>query len=215
MATARVLRWERRPDERVQELLDAALAVFAERGYRNARIDDVAEAAGVTKGAVYHHFANKEQLLCRAIEHYLAKAFGDLDPLLRDEKSPASVRIRLLLRRGFGTAEPNRRRVLTLLLQGVQHDVPKAYRQWLAGGPMKGWDLLAALIEDGKRTGEFRSDVDAEVASRIVVSGLMTQLVWQPIADQVVGLGVDEDRLIDSTIDLLLQGLRPSVVVTR
>jgi AcrR family transcriptional regulator len=214
MAAARVLRWERRPDERPQELLDAALAVFAERGYRNARIDDVAEAAGVTKGAVYHHFANKEQLLSRAIEHYLAKAFGDLDALLRGEQGPASMRIRLLLRRGFGSADPNRRRVLALLLQDLRHDVPRAYRQWLAGGPMKGWQRLANLIEEGKATGEFRPDVDAESAARVVIAGLMAQLVWQQLAGEVPGLAIDEDRLIDSTVDLLLHGLRPVLVVT-
>ena len=213
MAAARVLRWERRPDERPQELLDAALAVFAERGYRNARIDDVAEAAGVTKGAVYHHFANKEQLLSRAIEHYLAKAFGDLDALLRGEKGPASMRIRLLLRRGFGSADPNRRRVLALLLQDLRHDVPRAYRQWLAGGPMKGWRRLAELIEEGKANGEFRPDVDAESAARVVIAGLMAQLVWQGLADEVPGLAIDEDRLVDSTVDLLLHGLRPVLVI--
>jgi AcrR family transcriptional regulator len=213
MATARALRWERRPDERPQELLDAALAVFAERGYRNARIDDVAEAAGVTKGAVYHHFANKEQLLSRAIEHYLATAFGDLDALLRGETGPASVRIRLLLRRGFGSADPNRRRVLALLLQDLRHDVPRAYRQWLAGGPMKGWRLLAELIEEGKTNGEFRPDVDAESAARVTIAGLMAQLVWQQLAGEVPGLAIDEDRLIDSTVDLLLHGLRPVLVV--
>jgi len=213
MAAARALRWERRPDERPQELLDAALAVFAERGYRNARIDDVAEAAGVTKGAVYHHFANKEQLLSRAIEHYLATAFGDLDALLRGEGGPASVRIRMLLRRGFGSADPKRRRVLALLLQDLRHDVPRAYRQWLAGGPMKGWQLLADLIEEGKTNGEFRPDVDAESAARVTIAGLMAQLVWQQLAREVPGLAIDEDRLIDSTIDLLLHGLRPVLVI--
>jgi AcrR family transcriptional regulator len=213
MATARALRWERRPDERPQELLDAALAVFAERGYRNARIDDVAEAAGVTKGAVYHHFANKEQLLSRAIEHYLATAFGDLDALLRGESGPASVRIRLLLRRGFGSSDPNRRRVLALLLQDLRHDVPRAYRQWLAGGPMKGWQLLADLIAEGKTNGEFRPDVDAESAARVTIAGLMAQLVWQQLAGEVPGLAIDEDRLIDSTVDLLLHGLRPVLVI--
>jgi AcrR family transcriptional regulator len=56
MCAAKVLRWERRPDARPQELLDAALSVFAERGYRNTRLEEVAEAAGVTKGTIYHYF---------------------------------------------------------------------------------------------------------------------------------------------------------------
>src|SRR3954462_4477793 len=102
MRKATMQKRERRPEQRPHELLDAALAVFAERGYRNPRIDDVAEAAGVTKGAVSRPFANRGQLLSRAIEHYPATAVGDLDALLRGESGPASVRIRLLLRRGFG-----------------------------------------------------------------------------------------------------------------
>ena len=69
-------RWERRPDDRPNEILDAALAVFAERGYRNTRLEHVGEAAGVTKGTIYHYFANKEDLLLRAIEHRREEAFG-------------------------------------------------------------------------------------------------------------------------------------------
>ena len=68
------LRWERRPAERPGELLDAALRVFAARGYRNASLEEVAAAAGVTKGAVYHHFTNKEQLLSQGARASSASA---------------------------------------------------------------------------------------------------------------------------------------------
>ncbi len=188
---------------------------FAERGYRNARIDDVAEAAGVTKGAVYHHFANKEELLRRAIEAHHEESFAAVERALAEVKGPASVRIRLLLRRSFSTASPARQRVLALLLQGVRHDVPEVHRQWLVGGPMKGWQLLTALISAGQETGEFRADVDGEVAARVVMSGLMTQLVWQPLATTIPSLGIDEDRLIDSTVDLLLHGLKPTAPTSK
>jgi AcrR family transcriptional regulator len=208
-ARARAHRRSRRPEERPQELLEAALRVFAERGYRRARIDDVAQAAGVTKGAVYHYFDTKEALLCRAIEHYHEQLFGELETALRGTTGPTAVRIRLLMRRLFGGEEPNHRRVLALLLQGVRHEVPTAHRQWLAGGPVKGWKLLASLIERGQQAGEFRRDADAEVAARVAISGLMTQLVWQPLAPTVPGVAVDVDRLIDSTTELLLHALRP------
>lgn len=212
--STRTLRWERRPESRPQELLDAALAVFAERGYRNTRIDDIAEAAGVTKGTVYHYFATKEEVLRRAIEHYHDRAFSQLGDLLRDAQGPASARIRLMMRKAFGATSPSgQRMVLAIILQGVRHDVPEAHQQWLRGGPIKAWQLLASLIEDGKRAGEFRADVDAEVAARVILSGLITQMIWQPIAASVPELRVDEDRLIDSSVELLLHGLRPAVVV--
>ena len=56
-----------------EALLDAAAQVFAERGFRVATVDDVAAAAGLTKGAVYSHFANKHELFAAAIERRYAE----------------------------------------------------------------------------------------------------------------------------------------------
>ena len=118
-AERRALRWERRPEERPQELLDAAMAVFAEKGYRNTRLDEIAEAAGVTKGTIYHYFSTKEELLLRAIEHHHERVFGRLDDELREVAGPPSARIRVFVRKGFASVDPARRRVLALLLQTV------------------------------------------------------------------------------------------------
>lgn len=213
MAATKTLRWERRPDSRPKELLDAALMVFSERGYRNTRIDDVAEAAGVTKGALYHYFATKEDLLLRAIEHYHDRAFGEIGEMLRTAGGPVSARIRLMMRKAFGATATTGRMTLALILQGVRHDLPEAHEQWLRGGPIKGWQLLAALIEEGKAAGEFRHDVDSEVAARVVIAGLITQLLWQPLAHEVPDVLIDEDRLIDSAVEILLHGLMPAVVI--
>jgi AcrR family transcriptional regulator len=63
----RLSRAEQRERNR-ELLLDAAEAVFSERGYRVATVDDVAAAAGLTKGAVYSHFASKQELFAAAVE---------------------------------------------------------------------------------------------------------------------------------------------------
>lgn len=55
------------PEVRRAEILDGALAVFSERGYARATLNDVAERVGVTKGCVYHHFSSKEELLVELI----------------------------------------------------------------------------------------------------------------------------------------------------
>jgi hypothetical protein len=78
---------------------------------------------------------------------------------------------------------------------------------------MKGWRLVASLIEEGKASGEFRADVDSDVAARVVFTGVMVQMIWQRHADDIRGLAVDHDRLIDSAVDLLLGALRPAVAV--
>lgn len=202
----KALRWERRPDERPHELLEAALRVFAARGYRNTRLDEVAAAAGVTKGALYHYFSNKEELLLRALDAYQERAFGRLEQALRNERGPASARLAVLLRRAFGGHDPARLDVL-LLLQGTANEAPEVYRRWLASGPIKGWKLIARIIDEGRASGEFRDEVDAEVAARVVLTGLMGQVMWQRHAGAVPGLRIAQDRLVDSAIEFMLAGL--------
>jgi AcrR family transcriptional regulator len=209
-ASARVLRWERRPDHRPDELLEAALHIFAERGYANTKLEDIAAKVGVTKGTIYHYFATKEDLLLRAIEHYHDRAFQPLEEVVHEQRGPVSATIRRFLRRAFGQLDPARTSVLTLLVQGVARDVPHVYDRWLETGPVRGWRILADLIEEGKARGEFRLDADSEVAARITMSGLILQFAWQRFADGAPHVGIDADQLIDSTADLLLQGLRPS-----
>jgi AcrR family transcriptional regulator len=209
---AKVLRWERRPEERPHELLEAALHVFATRGYRNTRLEEVAAAAGVSKGAVYHYFANKEELLLRALEAHRERGFGRVAQALRGEHGPSSARLRLFFRKAFGGDDPAQRDVF-LLLQSLAYEVPDVYNHWIAGGPVKAWQLLASLIEDGKASGEFRPDVDSEVAARVVLSGVLLQVIWQGRLDRVPGMAIDPGRLVDSAVELLLAGLRPVMAV--
>jgi len=206
----KALRWERRPDERPQEILDAALTVFAERGYRNTRLEDVGDAAGVTKGAIYHYFANKEDLLLRAIEQRSEEAFGRIEEIVRDKTAPVSTRLRLVVRRWFGSVTKERLAVVTLLLQGIAHEAPQAFRRWLAGGPTAAMRLIATLVREGQERGEFRPDADADVAARLLVSGLLQQTVWQQYAESVPDAGIEQERLVDSALELFLHSLRPS-----
>jgi AcrR family transcriptional regulator len=207
---ARVLKWERRPDERPNELLDAALRIFAERGYGNTRLEDIAAAVGVTKGTIYHYFETKEDLLRQAIEHNHERVFLPLEQGIRDRHGPVSATIRLFLRRAFGgNMDQTRQSVLTLLVQGVAREVPHVYQRWLEAGPARAWQLLAELIEEGKASGEFRKDVDSDVAARVTISGLILQLAWQQFGKGAPSVAIDRDQLIDSTSEFLLHGLRP------
>src|SRR5271165_4427177 len=64
-------RWRRRKIARPAEILDAALASFAEHGYAATRLDDVAARAGVTKGTLYLYFRNKEDLFKAVVRQEL------------------------------------------------------------------------------------------------------------------------------------------------
>jgi len=209
-STTRTPRREAGPALRTGELLEAALLIFSQQGYRHARLDDVADAAGVTKGAIYHYFDTKEALLLAVIDHYQSEAFGRAEDALRDPDLPAVTRIRLLLRKVFARRDKTTSdRMLTLLLRDVAIEAPRVLERWLRNGPARLWRLIDGVVSDGKQRGEFRADADAEVGARLLVSGLMLQFMWQQHAAAVPGLAIDEDRLVESAAELFLASLRP------
>lgn len=196
----------RRPDERPGELLDAALRVFATHGYRRTTLEQVAAAAGVTKGAVYHYFPDKQALLLRALAQHQDRALGRLEDLARGGDGSAAERLRRFLRSAFGDDDRARRDVLALL-QDIAHEAPAVHHRWLANGPARGWRLLAGLIAAGQASGEFRADLDADATARLAISGLLMQVVLQQHAHAVPALQADPARLVEAAADLLIAGL--------
>ncbi len=182
------------------------MRVFAAHGYRRARLDDVAAEAGVTKGAVYHYFADKEDLLRRALERRRDEVLGRLEHALAEGEEPAAERLRAGLHRAFGGHDPARADALALL-QGIAHECPELYREWIANGFVKGWRVVASLIEEGMASGEFRAGVDAEAVARVLFTGLLGQVVMQRHAARVPAVRADAGRLVDAAVELMLAGL--------
>ena len=203
-------RWTRRPGERPREILAAALRVFAERGYDATRLDDIA-AAGVTKGTIYYYFKNKDALLMRLAASGDRSDFAHIEALVDDHDAPVTAQLRLVMRKGFTEPTDETRRQLRVVLLALHTDAPRVFARAVQHALVDGWALIVKLIERGKATGEFRPDVDAHVAARIFTSGLILQQLWR----SSMGLDsldpFDMDRMVDSTIELFLHSLRPTV----
>jgi AcrR family transcriptional regulator len=188
--------------------MEAAFQVFATRGYRAARLEDVAEAAGMTKGAIYYHFSGKEDLLRQAVKHRHRAIFREMERELMRDPAPASVKIRHALRRVWGhVLEPTWGHAFRLMFGEVGVEFPALFRMWAEEGPIHGWSLVRELIEAGVRSGEFRPGVDPEVSARVAVSGLMLQAALQVHWDLQDLAPCDVDRIFDSAVDLFLHGL--------
>src|SRR5215469_12027017 len=95
-ATAPV-RWTRRKDARPAEILDAALKVFAEKGFAGARMEDIASRAGVTKGTIYLYFENKEAVFKTLVRESIGTVIGEVGEGVRTFQGPAKDLIRFAL----------------------------------------------------------------------------------------------------------------------
>lgn len=201
-------RWERRPDERPQEILDAAFEVFSERGYRATRLEEVAQRAGATKGAIYHYFEGKEELLVRTVTDRMRSVFSDIARTLDHAERTPSAHLEAGLRRAWEFwLSDEFGRMFRLMFGEVRAEHPALFATWLTEGPLHGWIIIAELIEAGKKMGEFRPDVDSAVAARLITCGLAFNAVLQQHVGEGIVPQLDADRVFRSTFDVFMRGL--------
>jgi|SRR5579872_3351055 len=201
-------RWRRQPKQRPRALMNAALRLLKRHGYRKIRVEDVAEAAGLSKTAVYHYFPNKDELLRQTLATRIAERTAEIERLLESAGGPPSKRLRKFLRHFWDMSLTSQSGLWQrLLITELAADAPELFEIW-AQGLVDRWTLVEALIKEGQTRGEFRRDVDAPVAARLIVSGLAHQALFH------VHLGVsrlapcDPDHLFETAVDHLFQTLR-------
>lgn len=211
MSPAKVPRWIRRPEERPQELLDAAIEVFSTNGYRATRLEQVAEAAGVTKGSIYYYFDSKEELLTQALQSRIGAIFGGIEGGARRAEMPAADRLRAVLRSAWKHwCKPETARMHRLIMGELSIELPQLFDVAMRAGPMRVWQFVGEIMRDGQERGELGTHFDPHAAARFVVSGLMHQALLQTDLQE---RGLDDtppDEIFDTALEVLLHGIAPA-----
>ncbi len=208
-ATPAVPKWERKAHERPTALFEAALEVFSKQGYRAARLEEVAEAAGVSKGTIYHYFENKEDLLSQSLESKRSIHFAQLEEELAQFRGTAAGKLRFLAERGWKCWTGETWGSYAKLIFGeIAHELPEVFRLSVQDGLLRIWGFVEGVIREGQKSGEFRKDANAKAIARFIHSGLSHQALLQ------VHMGIGKlDRcppaqILEASIDLVLRGLK-------
>lgn len=195
---------QRRPDERPDEIAAAALRLFCERGIRATSIDDIAAAAGVTKGAVYHHFKNKEHLLHEALGKIFDRMIFDVK---KASQEAVETDLKQALRNVFDTGmelwlQTDFPSIFCLVFGEAGNMYPALRKSFIELGPFRGWREIASLVERGQASGVIRADIDSSIAARTMAGAL----VLQAILFRGISLSKKELRqLLQATIDQQLK----------
>lgn len=203
-------RWERKPEERPEELLDAALEVFAARGYRATRLEEIADAAGVTRGTIYYYFKGKDELLTRAVQSRIRAIFSGIRAESRHPKRSAEERVRATLAVAWDRwRQPQAANMFRLITGELRTEFPSLFELAMRTGPMRLWGLVADLVRAGQESGEFDDSLDPRAAARFMVAGLMQQaLLYRDLKEHGLD-ATDPDLLFETAIAVALRGLLP------
>ena len=188
-------------EERRSQILDAATKVFARFGFNKARMDDIVEESGLSKGTLYWYFDSKDDIIIAILKRILSYEFRKLESI-RD--SDASARQRLEEFVAFMVKDVDRLMPIMPLFYdffalGLRQ---KKVRLVLAELLKMMNDTMAPIIRDGIEKGEFRA-VDVNEATLAVGAMLEgTMVVWTYDPDEV-----DVLKQLKAGMNMLLQGL--------
>lgn len=183
----------------LDELVGIVAAQFIERGYDATSMEDLARATGLTKAALYHHVAGKEQFLRLAV----ARGIDRLDEAVteaEDLDAPAIQRLECVVRRSVDVLVDNLPYV-TLLLR-VRGNTET--EQWALARRRELDARTAALTAKAVADGDLDPDVDPALVTRLVFGAVNSVTEWyRP------GRSADGGRIADTLARMLVEGLRP------
>jgi TetR/AcrR family fatty acid metabolism transcriptional regulator len=156
------------PDKR-EAILRAATAVFAEKGYFNSKVADIAKAAGVADGTVYLYFKNKDDVLHsifdRAMDEFISEGRRELASIEKPEDRLRRIAELHLERLGAD-------RDMAIVFQVELRGSIKFMQEFSAAGFAEYLDIIRATIEDGQKSGVFRADLKPIVCAKMLYGAL-------------------------------------------
>ncbi|MEM7431135.1 MAG: TetR/AcrR family transcriptional regulator [Pseudomonadota bacterium] len=197
-------RYQRRKEDRPDEIAAAAMEAFAEHGYAGTKVADVAKRAGVSKGLMYLYFKTKEELFKAVIRSVVIPRVAALEALM--ESSGLSSEAWLC---GpfteFAKSLPGSHIaviVRLMIAEGPKH--PDLVAFYWDNVVSRGLRAMSNLIERGIESGEFQRSRLTEQPHLIIMPVVFSVIFRLIFADK----SLDTDQLIDTQTDLLIRGLK-------
>jgi TetR/AcrR family transcriptional regulator, fatty acid metabolism regulator protein len=184
-------------------ILDAAVRVFARRGFHHCRVSDVADEAGVAYGLVYHYFSSKEEILNTLfLERWqvMLDAIGEIDA--RDLPSREKLRAVAGFIIDSYRHDPDLMKVIIVEVTRAANSFGALHLQEIR----KAYEGIAAIVESAREDGSFKSGVPSEFAA-MCFYGAIEQLLTGWIFDVLAHGDEDFERAKDLVVEAICGGL--------
>jgi AcrR family transcriptional regulator len=180
------------------ELLALAADLFAERGFVPTTVRDIADAAGILSGSLYHHFDSKESMVDEILRTFLDELFARYQEIADAELGPRAT-LDAIVVASFEAID--RRHASVAIYQNESKHLTQFERfSYLRDRGAEFRKLWTVLLEDGVRAGEFRSDLDVDLVYRFIRDTVWVAVRWyrpggelsaSTVAEQYLGILLD------------------------
>ncbi|NKE60239.1 TetR/AcrR family transcriptional regulator [Lentzea sp. PSKA42] len=185
---------------RRQELLALAAQMFADRGYGQTTVRDIADAAGILSGSLYHHFDSKESMVDEILRTFLDELFTRYGEIVDAGLGPKET-LKALVVASFEAID-TRHAEVAIYQNESKHLMPLERFSYLDDRNVEFRKLWTVLLEDGMSEGVFRADLDVDLAYRFI-----RDTVWVAVRWYRPDGGLSAEAVADQYLAILLDGI--------
>lgn len=182
------------------ELLAIAAQLFAERGFKNTTVRDIADAAGILSGSLYHHFDSKESMVDEILSTFQEGLFAAYDAVLASDVDPRS-KIEQAVRLSFEAIDQHPFEVAIFQNEADYLGTFPRFG-YLAERNAQSREVWVTLLEEGIRTGALRKDLDIDLTYRFI-----RDTVWVAVKWYRPGGKLTHTAVADQYLTILLDGI--------
>ena len=185
---------------RREELLQIAGALFAQRGFKNTTVRDIADAAGILSGSLYHHFDSKESMVDELLSSFQTALFERYDAILGSDLD-ARAKVDAVVRASFDAIHEHHNEVA--IFQNDAGYLTEFERfAYLEEHNRRFREMWVDLLAEGTRTGVLRADLDSELTYRFI-----RDTVWVAVRWYRPGGELTSQQVADQYLSILLDGI--------
>jgi AcrR family transcriptional regulator len=202
-------KFRRRAEHRPDELLDAALTLFVEKGYAHTSVAEIARKAGVSKGALYLYFPSKQALLEGLVKRAVAPVAARVMQATGLTTGDMRVTLRAILTIvATALSDPKTFAVPKIVIREavVAPEIAEMYRRAVFDAVLP---AATALLRQAIDQGKIRP-VDPELTLRTIMGPVLMHILLAEIFGIVPEGGLAPDKLIENHLDILINGLFPA-----
>ncbi|MGZ6037671.1 MAG: TetR/AcrR family transcriptional regulator [Phenylobacterium sp.] len=202
-------KFRRRKADRPGEIVQAAMEVFADRGFAAARLEEIARRAGVSKGALYLYFETKEEIFRAVVDQAIAPNMQAVRALVAAHPGPLPDLLRLLAGRIGVLVETLSVGGVIKMVIGEARNFPELARVWHDDLVAHILAALTDAIAAAQRRGEVRPGDPRGYALQII-SPMLIALIWRETFVPVGAKPFDLPALMRQHVETMIQGLQPT-----
>ncbi len=200
----------RRKEARPSEILDAALDVFAEKGFAAARLDEIAARAGVSKGTLYLYFASKEELLKAVVQTDIVGMIAEGRAMIEQFEGPTDALLEAFMQRWWELQGETKSSAIMKIITSEAQNFPEVARFYASEVIEPAHAMLESLLRRGVARGDFAPIEHYADVVHAMVSGVMFLMNWKHSLAPCVGdEHIEPRRFIQTFARLLIDGLAP------